>query len=149
MTILWWHWLVLGLLLVLAELAASGGFYIIFFGIAALAVGALAAFDFAGPVWVQLLLFSGISVLTLVVFRERLLKAFQMDPQAPPVDQLAGEVAVAMEDLAPGGVGRVELRGSAWSARNSSSAVIARGTRSRVIRVEGLMLYVEPEGARS
>jgi len=149
MTILWWHWLVLGLLLVLAELAASGGFYIIFFGVAALVVGALAAFDLAGPVWVQLLLFSGISVLTLVVFRERLLKAFQIDPQAPTVDQLAGEVAVAMEDLAPGGVGRVELRGSAWSARNSSSAPIARGTRSRVIRVEGLMLYVEPEGARS
>jgi inner membrane protein len=149
MTILWWHWLVLGLLLVLAELAASGGFYIIFFGIAALAVGALAAFDVAGPVWVQLLLFSGISVLTLVVFRERLLRAFQIDPQAPAVDQLAGEVAVAMEDLAPGGVGRVELRGAAWSARNSSSAVIVRGSRSRVIRVEGLMLYVEPEGARS
>jgi inner membrane protein len=135
-------------LLVLAELAASGGFYIIFFGIAALAVGALAAFDVAGPVWVQLLLFSGISVLSLVVFRERLLRAFQIDPQAPAVDQLAGEVAVAMEDLAPGGVGRVELRGSAWSARNSSSAVIVRGSRSRVIRVEGLMLYVEPEGAR-
>ena len=46
MDILWWHWLVLGLLLVLAELAASGGFYIIFFGIAALIVGCWRA-----PVW--------------------------------------------------------------------------------------------------
>lgn len=149
MTILWWHWLVLGLLLVLAELAASGGFYIIFFGIAAIAVGVLASFDLAGPVWVQLLLFSGISVLTLSFFRGRLLKWLQVDPQAPSVDQLAGQIALATEDLVPGGVGRVELRGAAWSARNSSSAVIPRGTRCRVVRVEGLMLYVELEGAHS
>jgi membrane protein implicated in regulation of membrane protease activity len=149
MTILWWHWLVLGLLLVLAELAASGGFYIIFFGIAALVVGLLASAGLAGPVWVQLLLFSGMSVLSLVLFRGRLLQWFQVDPQAPAVDQLVGEVAVAMEDLTPGNVGRVELRGAAWSARNSSGAVITRGTRARVLRVEGLMLYVEPEGARS
>ena len=32
----WWHWLVLGLVLVALELAASGGFYVIFFGIAVL-----------------------------------------------------------------------------------------------------------------
>ena len=54
MDILWWHWLVLGLLLVLAELAASGGFYIIFFGIGALVVGLLASAGLAGPVWMQI-----------------------------------------------------------------------------------------------
>ena len=47
MEILWWHWLVLGLLLVLAELATAGGFYVIFFGIAALTVGVLAGFGLA------------------------------------------------------------------------------------------------------
>lgn len=30
----WWHWLVLGLVLVALEMAAAGGFYVIFFGIA-------------------------------------------------------------------------------------------------------------------
>lgn len=148
MDILWWHWLVLGLLLVLAELAASGGFYIIFFGIAAIIVGLLASADLAGPVWVQLLLFSVISVASLMFFRTRLLKWLQVDPQAPAVDALVGEVAVAAEDLLPGSVGRVELRGAAWSARNNANVAVARGTRCRVIRVEGLMLYVEPEGAR-
>jgi hypothetical protein len=149
MTILWWHWLVLGLLLVLAELAASGGFYIIFFGFAALVVGVLARFDLAGPIWIQILLFSVIAVLSLLVFRGRLLRWLQIDPQTPAVDQLVGEVAIASEDLAPGSVGRVELRGSAWSARNSAAVVLSRGARCRVTRVEGLMLYVEPEGARS
>ena len=73
MELLWWHWLVLGLLLVVAEMAASGGFYIIFFGIGAIVVGLLASFDLAGPLWMQLLLFSAISVGSLMIFRRRLL----------------------------------------------------------------------------
>lgn len=149
MTILWWHWLVLGLLLVVAEMASSGGFYIIFFGIGALVVGLLASFDLAGPLWMQLLLFSAISVGSLLIFRRRLLRWLQMEPQTPPVDALVGEVGVATEDLAPGTVGRVELRGTGWSARNVTSGVLARGARCRVVRVDGLTVDVEPEGARS
>lgn len=149
MTLLWWHWLVLGLLLVVAEMAASGGFYIVFFGIGAILVGLLASFDLAGPLWMQLLLFSAISVGSLLIFRRRLLKWLQVDPQAPPVDTIVGEVGVAAEDLLPGKVGRVELRGAAWSGRNITNATLARGARCRVIRVDGLTVDVEPEGARS
>ncbi|MGE5834375.1 MAG: NfeD family protein [Acidobacteriota bacterium] len=148
MDILWWHWLVLGLLLVVVELASAGGFYIIFFGVGAIVVGLLSASGAAGPGWAQLLLFAGLSVSGLLLFRSRLLRWFQVEPQAPPVDALVGEVGQAAEELAPGAVGRVELRGSAWSARNASSVALARGARCRVVRVDGLMLYVEPEGAR-
>jgi membrane protein implicated in regulation of membrane protease activity len=149
MTLLWWHWLVLGLLLVVAEMAASGGFYIVFFGIGAIVVGLLASFELAGPIWMQLLLFSAISVGSLLIFRRRLLKWLQVDPQAPAVDMIVGEVGTAAEDLLPGKVGRVELRGAAWSGRNITNATLARGARCRVIRVDGLTVDVEPEGARS
>ena len=148
MTLLWWHWLVLGLLLVVAEMAASGGFYIIFFGIGAIVVGVLASFDLAGPLWMQVFLFAAISVGSLLIFRRRLLKWLQVDPQAPPVDMIVGEVGVAAEDLLPGRVGRVELRGAAWSGRNITNVTLARGARCRVIRVDGLTVDVEPEGAR-
>jgi len=149
MELLWWHWLVLGLLLVVAEMAASGGFYIIFFGIGAIVVGLLASFDLAGPLWMQLLLFSVISVASLMIFRRRLLKWLQANPQSPPVDMIVGEIGVATEDLPPGQVGRVELRGTAWSARNITNTMLARGARCRVIRIDGLTIEVEPEGARS
>ncbi len=149
MNILWWHWLVLGLLLVVAEMAASGGFYIIFFGIGAIVVGLLASFELAGPLWMQLFLFSLISIVSLTGFRRRLLKWMQVDPQAPAVDTLVGEIGVASEDLAPGVVGRVELRGTPWSARNMTSSVVARGARCRVVGVDGLTVEVEPEGARA
>jgi membrane protein implicated in regulation of membrane protease activity len=148
MTILWWHWLVLGLLLVGGELVSAGGFFIIFFGVGALAVGLLASAGMAGPIWVQLLLFSGVSVATLLLFRSRLLTLFQQDPQAPSIGQLVGEIGTVSGALAPGDVGRGELHGSAWSARNASSERLVGGARVRVLRVEGLMLYVAPEGAR-
>jgi inner membrane protein len=148
MTILWWHWLVLGLLLMLGELVTPGGFYIIFFGIGAILVGLLAGGDLGGPAWFQLLLFSVLSIGLLLLFRARLLNWMQVDPQLPAVDALIGEVAVATDRLDPGAIGKVELRGSAWSARNVSDAVIGPGSRSRVVRVNGLMLDVTPEGAR-
>jgi inner membrane protein len=148
MDILWWHWLLLGLVLAVAEMATAGGFYIIFFGLGAIIVGALAGFGVAGPLWMQFLLFSVVSVGGLVFFRGRVLRTFQPNPQAPTVDQLVGEVAVASEDFAPGAVGRVELRGTGWSARVVGGGAVARGTRCRVRQVDGLMLFVEPEGAR-
>ena len=148
MTILWWQWLLFGLVLMVAELATPGGFYLIFFGTSAVIVGFLASFDAAGPEWAQLLLFSLLAVASLVLFRSRLLKMFQPDPQKPSVDQLVGEIGVATEDLAPGQVGRVELRGTTWSAKNRGGASLATGQRIRVVGVDGLLLFVDQEGAR-
>ena len=148
MNIEWWHWLILGLLLVLFELATPGGFYIVFFGIGAILVGILAAAGIGGPVWVQILLFSVVSVTTLLLFRSRVLKWMQLDPQRPAVDELVGQISIVLTAMAPGDVGKVELRGAAWSARNISDGVLGAGTRSRVMRVDGLMLMVGPEGAR-
>ena len=149
MSLLWWHWIVIGLLLVLGEMASAGGFYIIFFGVAALLVGILAAFGLAGPAWAQLLLFSILSISSLAIFRSRLLQWMQLEPQRPAVDPLIGEIGITQEDFVAGGVGRLELRGTAWSARNATSSALPRGTRCRVVRVEGLMLHVEPEGGRA
>jgi len=149
MSLLWWHWIVVGLLLVLGEMASAGGFYVIFFGVAALLVGILSVFGIAGPAWAQMLLFSILSVSSLAVFRSRLLKWLQLDPQRPAVDPLIGEIGITQEDIVAGGVGRLELRGTSWSGRNATSLVLLRGTRCRVVRVEGLMLHVEPEGGRA
>jgi inner membrane protein len=145
----WWHWLVLGLILIGLEMAASGGFYVIFFGIAALAIGGLHLMDAAGPLWLQLLLFSLLSVLSLVLFRSPLMRWLELDVPGRDVDSLVGETAIPLEDIAPGGVGRAELRGSVWSARNSADAVLTRGQRCTVVRVDRLTVFLEPEGARA
>ena len=149
MDLVWWHWLVVGLLLVLVELATPGGFFMIFFGIAALIVGLMAGAGFGGPVWMQLLMFSVISVASLMLFRTRLLKWMQVDPQAPEVDSLIGEIGQLEGAIGPGQMGRIEVRGAAWSARNATALELPRGMRCRVVRVKGLTLEVEPEGVHS
>ena len=143
----WWHWLAIGLILVALEMAAAGGFYVIFFGVAALAIGGLHLVDLAGPAWLQFLLFSVISVASLALFRSRLLRWLQLDQPGRDVDSLVGEVALPLDDIVPGGVGRAELRGTVWSARNASPLAIIRGQRCTVVRVNGLMIFLEPEGA--
>lgn len=148
MTLLWWHWLALGLILVGLELAASGGFYVIFFGVAAIAIAGLRLVDAAGPVWFQLLLFSILSVGSLLLFRSPLLRWLKLDVPGRDVDSMVGETAMPLEDIAPRAVGRAELRGTVWTARNTTAGLLVRGQRCVVVRVDRLTIFLEPEGAR-
>lgn len=140
----WWLWLAGGLALVVAELVTPSGFFIIFFGIGALAVGALAAMGAVQSIWMQGLLFSILSVASLLVFRGRLKTTFQAPPP-PSIDSFIGVLAVVQEYLAPGTVGRVEVRGASWSARNTSDVTLMPGQRARVAGIDGLLLTVVPE----
>jgi membrane protein implicated in regulation of membrane protease activity len=137
----WWMWMVLGVGLAAIEVATPGGFFVIFFGIAAFAVGILDVAGFAESPLLQWLLFPVIALVALRLFRRPLLARMQT-PDAAAVDSLTREVAVAMSDMAPLQHGRVELRGSTWSARNVSHALVASGQRCRVVAVQGLMLDV-------
>ena len=149
MAIVWWHWLALGLILIALELAASGGFYVIFFGVAAVVVAALSFLGISGPTWFELLLFSVLSVVSLLFFRSPLLRWMKFDKGGDNVDSLVGEIAVAQQDIPSGEIGRVELRGTSWSARNRGTERLTTGRRCVVIGVDRLMLIIEAEGARS
>jgi inner membrane protein len=142
---LWWHWIVLGLVLAGLEMASAGGFFIIFFGAGAIVVGLLALFELAGPLWVQWLLFSILSILALAFFRNPLLRLLRPVSQTP-VDALTADVATALDDIAPGAVGQAELRGAPWSARNIGGVPLVKGQRCTVWRVDGLMLHITAEG---
>jgi membrane protein implicated in regulation of membrane protease activity len=47
--------------------------------------------------------------------------------------------------MAPSAIGRVEVRGSMWAARNTSDITLDPGQRARVAAVDGLTLAVIPE----
>jgi len=140
----WWAWLVLGLLLLGGEMLTPGGFFLLFFGIGALAVGLLQLGGMGGPSWLQWLLFSVISVATLAGLRPRLMG--RLARRAGGAEEgVTGEVAVIEAPLAPGATGRAELRGTVWSARNLGPEALAAGDRARVERVEDLVLLVRKE----
>jgi membrane protein implicated in regulation of membrane protease activity len=140
----WWMWLAAGLVLVVAELATPGGFVIIFFGIGALAVGALALLGMVTSVPLQFLWFSVLSVASLAFLRGRVQSRLQSPPSST-VDSLVGVVAMVQEQMAPRAIGRVEVRGSMWAARNTSDVTLDPGQRALVAAVDGLTLGVVPE----
>jgi inner membrane protein len=140
----WWLWVLGGLLLLVAEVATPGGFFVIFFGAGAILVGVATALGWSGPAWAEWLAFSVLSVALLVVFRRPLMRRFNLNT-SKPVDRLESESAVVTETVAPGGQGKAELRGTPWAARTSGSSTLAPGQRCRVERVEGLTLWVRAE----
>jgi membrane protein implicated in regulation of membrane protease activity len=140
----WWTWILLGLLLLLAEIVTPGGFYFIFFGTGAVLVGVLAGLGAGGPLWFQFILFPFISLLALWFFREKLLQLTSSGAR-DNIDSLVGEIAVAADEIAVNAVGKAEMRGTSWSARNIGGKPLARGERARVERVEGLTIFVRAE----
>ena len=142
----WWYWMLVGLMLLGAEMVTPGGFYMLFFGLAALAVGTLAGVGLVQAEWLQWLLFSGLAILSLLVFRGPLLAWIKThDKEMPNVDSMAGESAIPLEDLVPGGTGKAELRGTMWTAHNAGPALLKKNQRCKVQRIEGLTLWITPE----
>ena len=140
----WWWWMALGFILLVLELATPSGFFIMFFGFGALTVGLLSGLGIVASGLVQWLIFTVASVGYLFLFRGKLQKRFQAPPP-PDVDSLVGVLALPQEALEPGAVGRVEVRGSTWSARNLGTVVLNPGQRCLVVTVEGLLLGVRAE----
>ena len=140
----WWWWLAGGVALVAVEVAAPTGFFVTFFGVGAMLVGALAALGVVNTLPLQVLAFTVLSVLSLLLFRGRLQRLTQ-SPPVSNVDSLVGVLAIVQERLSPGLVGRVEVRGTMWAARNTSAVTLDPGQRARVSAVDGLTLAVIPE----
>ncbi|MGE3976890.1 MAG: NfeD family protein [Nitrospira sp.] len=140
----WWYWLFMGLVLAGAEMISPAGFYLLFFGIAALIVGALAGLGIVQTAWLEWLLFSILAVVSLLLFRGPLLRMTQIPP-THAVDSMVGESAILLDDLPSGHTGKAELRGTTWTTRNDGTSPLAKGQRAIVTKVDGLTLWVRSE----
>lgn len=142
----WWHWAVLGLVLAVLEILTPGGFYLLFFGLGGLAVALLTLLGLGGPLWLQVLLFSLFSIVSVALFRNPLLRMMQRkSEQNTPTATLVGELAIPVTAIEPGAVAKAELRGTTWTARNKGARTIPAGCRCTVVHVDGLIITIEPE----
>lgn len=143
----WWGWLVLGALLLAAEIAVQTEFWLAVIGVAALAVGAgLWASELAVAVWLQWLVFGALAIVFSVFFRRSLHEKLvgHVPDRAP---DLIGDEGVVLETIAPGAVGQVSLRGSTWRARNVGTSELAAREAVCVSGRDGILLEVERRGA--
>jgi membrane protein implicated in regulation of membrane protease activity len=128
----------------IAEMLVDSEFFLVFLGFAALVTGGLGAAGLSGPIALQWTIFAVLSVVLLVGFRRKIYGLVRgADP--PGYENMVGELAVALDPIAPGGQGRAELHGTTWTARNLASAPLAAGQSIRVERIDGLTIHVRPE----
>ncbi|HPR05495.1 MAG: NfeD family protein [Zoogloeaceae bacterium] len=140
----WWHWLVVGIVLMLAELAIPA-FFVIWFGFGAVLVGLLLLVAPALSLTIQLLLWTVASVaLTILWFR-----VFRADQHKTRIGQAGGaaigEVGLLTSAVAPFQPGQVRfqkpvLGAEQWECR--AEETIASGERVRVLSVEGSYVNV-------
>ena len=146
---LWWHWSILGLSLVGVEILTLGGlgnFYFLFFGVAALMVSGLTSAGLVDAAWLQWFLFAILGIISLLVMKKSLQKKRNLNGKdEPDVDTMVGEMAKVLEPLEPQAMGKVELRGSTWTARNAGNNLLEKDSIAKIVRVDGLTLWIQAE----
>ncbi|RCW82997.1 NfeD family protein [Phyllobacterium bourgognense] len=139
-----WNWIVLGLILMIFEVAAPGIFFL-WFGIAALIVGGIAILlgDASWMHWqIQVILFLILSVIAVFIGR-RLIGATDVESDEPLLnrrgEQLIGQV-VTLEEATINGRGRARVGDSLWRVTGPD---LAAGTRVRITGIDRGTLVVE------
>ena len=135
-------WLIAMVILLVVE-AMVPGLISIWFAIGALA--ALISALFHAPVWLQLVWFFAISILTLVLTRPFVKKYVNSRVTPTNADVVIGKDAVVTERIDNlHAQGAVMLDGKVWTARTEKEQVtVEAGETVRVLRIEGVKLIVE------
>lgn len=135
-------WFLIGLALILVELAVPG-LVLIFFGVGAW-VTALVCLVFNIELNTQLFIFLGSSLLSLALLRKTLKKRY-MDrkfPDADLEDEYIGHTVVAINSFTAGQTGKVSFKGSSWNAESNHS--VTEGQLLKITGYKSIKLFVEP-----
>ncbi|HEX9853614.1 MAG TPA: NfeD family protein [Woeseiaceae bacterium] len=141
----WWAWLILGAVLFGAEMIAiDAQFYLVFLGLSAGLVGLAGLAGIEMPEWLQWMVFAALSLIAMFTFRKSLYGRIRGG--APGFrDSVDGEFLVVPLDLAVGSRGRASFRGTDWTVVNDGSTTISSGSSAKIVRSDGLILYVSAD----
>ncbi len=139
----WWHWIVGGIALVLAELVIPS-FFIVWFGLGALLTGLLTlAFDLS--VTAQLATWT-LASLAMVGLWFRVFKQSFVKTRVGTADgEVIGEIGLLVSAVAPFERGKVRFQRPVLGSEEwvcLADAAIAAGERVKVVAVEGSFLKV-------
>ena len=145
-TLTFWHWMVLGAVLIVIELLAPG-IWFLWLGIGAIATGLVVLF-LADLSWqLQAVVFSAFSVVSVIIGRIIMRRSNQAEGHPTlnrRVAQYVGKVYVLEKDT-DHGIGDVRIGDSVWRVQlNDTSTDCAAGTRVIVTGVDGATLKVNP-----
>ena len=133
-------WLVVVALMLVIEIFTMG-LTTIWFSLGA--VAAAIATALGAPLWVQILLFSVVSVLIMLLVRPFAVKVMDKSRTRTNIEEVIGEQAEVIEDIDNQRErGKVRYRGVEWMARSADGNKIAAGEMVMVESVAGFKLIV-------
>lgn len=136
-----WIWIAAFVVFAIAE-ASSGAVISLWFMGGALVAWILAVVGL--PIWVQLLCFTMVSFILLIILRPRLRKMVEGRKVATNADSLVGKVVLVTEDIDNlHNCGVVRVSGVEWSSFSADGKPIAKETPVRIVSVHGAKLCVE------
>jgi len=141
----WWAWVVTGMVLFGAELfGVSAQFYLVFLGVAAIAVGLIGSLGVHLPEWAQFTTFAVLALVSMFSFRRRVYQRLRATPEDGAVEERLnrGDRVQVPETLATSGHCRVEYRGTSWSARNVGTQQLDAGSEAEIVEIDGLTLHL-------
>jgi membrane protein implicated in regulation of membrane protease activity len=137
-----WTWMIVGVALLALEIAAPGAFFL-WFGLAAIAVGALALLVVV-PWQAQLIIFVVLATLVVLIGR-RYFSRSDDEPVSTGLNErgrrLVGTIVVLDKPIVDG-QGRVRIDDTTWRVVGPN---MPSGTRVRIIDVDGPVLRVKVE----
>ena len=137
-------WFLLGLAFFLLELIIPG-FVIIFFGFGAWVTSLICLLANPG-LDLQIIIFSITSILSLILLRKMFTKKFFNEGvSAPDIldDEFIGKEAIVIEDIAKESRGRIEFKGTPWTAVSDED--IKAGQTVIITEKESINLTVKPK----
>jgi membrane protein implicated in regulation of membrane protease activity len=141
MSIWFWFWAVLAAILIVLEIFTAGFFMLPFgIGAAASAVVAVLAEDQVGLQWIVFIVLSGVTLLALRRFADRITHD---PPTRVGADRVLGKSGVVVEELEPGSPrGRIRVEAEEWRAETPDGTPLPVGARVCIERIEGTRLIV-------
>lgn len=136
---IWWLWISLALVMIIAEMFLPTGFVLVIIGLAFLGTGILVGLGVTSPIWLQYAICVALLIILLFFFRKKIVQLLGGEP-AQGYSDFHNEEVVISSSIAPGQIGQGELRGAQWSVRNTGATALSPGDRCKVLRVNGLVV---------
>ncbi len=106
-------------------------------------IGGLITAICGGAIWLQIIIFVAISVITLLLTKPFVRKIVQPTTQKTNADRCIGETGIVTEEINNiSSTGQVKVGGNVWTARSTNGEIIPTNTLVIVDKIDGVKLMV-------
>ena len=142
-TVLWWHWIVLGIILLILEMN-MGTFFMLGLGVAAIVVGIIDT-TMGTSFTVELSIWMVLSILAIAAWFKWLREPHLTD--SGQSNYRLDTLGIVMEDIQPHSRGKVTfdtpvLGNTSWHA--TAKVDIDKDTRVEIVQINGQLIEVKP-----